>query len=140
MTAIPSLSRATTHGKRGSAATPPAGGAARPVPPSGRAATDSIPQHPDGRHYGIAGPEWIADQIRRADGDTRPVRPMRVIPDLPHYADLRDGGLMPREPMTWREAILWGLMIGCGIVFWMFAGPVAIRAIGAAVMWLAGWL
>ena len=65
---------------------------------------------------------------------------MRVIPDLPHYADLRDGGLMPREPMTWREAILWGLMIGGGIVFWMFAGPWAIRAIGAAVMWLAGWL
>ena len=140
MTAIPSLSRATTHGKRGSVGNLPAGGAARLAPPSGWAATDSIPQHPDGRHYGTMGPEWIADQIRRADGDTRPVRPMRVIPDLPHYADLRDGGLMPREPMTWREAILWGLMIGGGIVFWMFAGPVAIRAIGAAGMWLVGWL
>ena len=134
------IPRATTHGQRGSAGNLPAGDAARLAPPSGRAATDSIPQHPDGRHYGTMGPEWIADQIRRADGDTRPVRPMRVIPDLPHYADLRDGGLMPREPMTWREAILWGLMIGGGIVFWMFAGPVAIRAIGAAVMWLAGWL
>ena len=134
------IPRATTHGKRGSAGNLPAGDAARLAPPSGRAATDSIPQHPDGRHYGTMGPEWIADQIRRADGDTRPVRPMRVIPDLPHYADLRDGGLMPREPMTWREAILWGGFFGAGIVFWTLAGPVAIRAIGAAVMWLVGWL
>ena len=133
------IPRATTHGKRDTAGPLPAGGAACPVSSPGQAATD-IPMHPEGRHYGIAGPEWIADQIRRADGDTRPVRPMRVIPDLPHYADLRDGGLMPREPMTWRGAILWGLMIGGGIVFWLFAGPVAIRAIGAAVMWLVGWL
>ena len=133
------IPRATTHGKRDTAGPLPAGGAACPVSSPGQAATD-IPMHPEGRHYGIAGPEWIADQIRRADGDTRPVRPMRVIPDLPHYADLRDGGLMPREPMTWREAILWGGFFGGGIVFWMFAGPVAIRAIGAAGMWLAGWL
>ena len=133
------IPRATTHGQRDTAGPLPAGGAACPVSSPGQAATD-IPMHPEGRHYGIAGPEWIADQIRRADGDTRPVRPMRVIPDLPHYADLRDGGLMPREPMTWRGAILWGLMIGGGIVFWLFAGPVAIRAIGAAVMWLVGWL
>ena len=134
------IPRATTHGKRGSAGNLPAGGAACPVSSPGRAATDSIPQHPEGRNYGTMGPEWIADQIRRADGDTRPVRPMRVIPDLPHYADLRDGGLMPREPMTWREAILWGGFFGAGIVFWTLAGPVAIRAIGAAVMWLVGWL
>ena len=131
-------SRATTHGQRDTAGPLPAGGAACPVSSPGQAATD-IPMHPEGRDYGTMGPDWIADQIRRADGDTRPVRPMRVIPDLPHYADLRDGGLMPREPMTWREAILWGLMIGGGIVFWMFAGPWAIRTIGAAVMWLAGW-
>ena len=133
------IPRATTHGKRDTAGPLPAGGAACPVSSPGQAATD-IPMHPEGRHYGIAGPEWIADQIRRADGDTRPVRPMRVIPDLPHYADLRDGGLMPREPMTWREAILWGGFFGAGIVFWTLAGPVAIRAIGAAVMWLVGWL
>lgn len=133
------IPRATTHGKRDTAGPLPAGGAACPVSSPGQAATD-IPQHPDGRDYGTMGPEWIADQIRRADGDTRPVRPMRVIPDLPHYADLRDGGLMPREPMTWREAILWGGFFGAGIVFWTLAGPVAIRAIGAAVMWLVGWL
>ena len=139
MTAIPSLSRVTAHGQRDTAGLLPAGGAACPVSSPGQAATD-IPMHPEGRHYGIAGPEWIADQLRRGDGDTRPVpRSQPVDYDLPHYADMRDGGLMPREPMTWREAILWGLMLGAGLTFWMLAGPVAIRAIGAAVMWIAGW-
>lgn len=69
MTAIQAIPRATTHGQRGSAGNLPAGDAARLAPPSGRAATDSIPQHSDGRHYGTMGPEWIADQIRRGGGD-----------------------------------------------------------------------
>jgi hypothetical protein len=128
------IPRATTHGKRGSAGNLPAGGAARFATPSGRAATDSIQQHPDGRDYGTMGPDWIADQIRRADGDTRPVRPMRVIPDLPHYADLRDGGRMPREPMRPADGVFWIAAAGIGLFGVLVLPQVAARLI----VWLAG--
>lgn len=134
MTAHPIPLRAPIHhGTRDTASALPAGGAARPISSAGRADPDF------GRDYGTMGPEWIADQIRRADGDTRPaMQPVQPVDyDAPRYADLRDGGLMPREPMGWPGAIFWGVALGFGLAFWACIG-------GPALFWLfdqmAGWL
>ena len=99
----------------------------------------AIPRHHTGRPFGTQADEVTADQIRRADGDTRPAMQMEqpVDYDLPRYADLRDGGLMPREPVARWAPIAWFVMIALGVFFWAFIG-------GPALFWvfdmLAGWL
>lgn len=52
----------------------------------------------------------------------------RAIPDLPKYADLRDGGLMPREPVDRSAVFFWLLMLASGCAFWIWALPYLIRA------------
>lgn len=52
----------------------------------------------------------------------------RAVPDLPKYADLRDGGMMPRAPFE--PFAIWFLLV-CfviGTAFWAFALPKIIRA------------
>lgn len=63
-------------------------------------------------------------------GTREPARPAsspgRADPDLPRYALLRDGGLMPDEPMAWWAPIVWGVAIMTGLAFWAYVGTPAL--------------
>lgn len=54
--------------------------------------------------------------------------------DQVKYADLRDGGLMPREPVDSSAILFWLLMLAGGCVFWIWALPKIIRAAAALIV------
>lgn len=66
-----------------------------------------------GRHYGTMGDDWIADQIRRAEGDTTVdrIRPDEAARLAEYHA--------PREPMPAWAGWVWIALIVGSVAVWV---------------------
>src|SRR5690606_15633357 len=54
--------------------------------------------------------------------------------DQPKYADLRDGGLMPRKPVDRSMVYFWIITLIFAIACWTYALPKIVRAVADAIV------